>query len=414
MKISGKYLVVLACMCGLLASGIGLVTNVSGLFFTSVAEEFGILKGEVSLTLTIANISLALGGLLVPRLLSERSLRPLLIGSTAALAGSTAALAVCSSIIPMYILSAVRGLAAGLTTFVFATTVLNRWFVSNIGLATSIAMGCSGLAGALFSPIVSSIISSAGWRTGFVMLAILTIALNLPAILFVPALDPSSVGLTALGARRNTKHGTSQERKGADNGRNTPINPVIFAAVIVYALFVSAVTAMPQHFPGLATAYALDAATGAAMLSACMVANTAGKVVLGALVDRIGTKPSILFFTALTFAATVMLLMLRSPGVLLVAATVYGLCYALATVGIAMLTRDAFGLANYDRTYPTASFTGNIANAVFSSIVGFMFDFTGGYTSSLVLFMVMLASVVVLVLFIYISHDKQAVQRVAS
>ena len=34
MKISGRHLLVLIGMCGLLASGIGLVTNVSGLFFT--------------------------------------------------------------------------------------------------------------------------------------------------------------------------------------------------------------------------------------------------------------------------------------------------------------------------------------------------------------------------------------------
>lgn len=45
MKTSGRYLLVLIGMCGLLASGVGLVTNVSGLFFTPIMEEFGVLRG---------------------------------------------------------------------------------------------------------------------------------------------------------------------------------------------------------------------------------------------------------------------------------------------------------------------------------------------------------------------------------
>ena len=112
MKMSGKHLLVLVSLCGLIASGIGLVTNVSGLFFTPIADEFGILKGSASLMLTICNIALAIGGMIVPHLLSEKSLKPLLIGSTAVLAGSTAALSVCPSIPPMYVLSALRGFAA--------------------------------------------------------------------------------------------------------------------------------------------------------------------------------------------------------------------------------------------------------------------------------------------------------------
>lgn len=45
MKLSGRHLLVVVAMCGLLASGVGLVTNVAGLFFTPVSEEFGVLRG---------------------------------------------------------------------------------------------------------------------------------------------------------------------------------------------------------------------------------------------------------------------------------------------------------------------------------------------------------------------------------
>ena len=89
MKLSGRHLLVVVAMCGLLASGVGLVTNVAGLFFTPVSEEFGVMRGQVSLMLTITNISFAFGGMIAPRLLTEKTLKPLLIGATAVNAAAT-------------------------------------------------------------------------------------------------------------------------------------------------------------------------------------------------------------------------------------------------------------------------------------------------------------------------------------
>ena len=406
MKMTKRHVLVLVAMCGLIASGIGLVTNVSGLFFTPIAEEFGILKGSASLMLTICNISLAVGGTIVPRILSEKSLKPLLIGATALLAASTAALAFCPAIMPMYLLSVLRGLAAGMVTFVFVTTVLNKWFVANIGLATSIAMGCSGLAGALFSPIVNGVIGSVGWRMGFVTLAILTVVLNLPAILFLPSLDPKASGNQALAANLATQGSTAKAQPKDEVA--TPISMVVFAAVVGFALFASADTALPQHFPGLAESYMLDAAVGASMISLCMIANTAGKIVLGALIDRLGTKISVLLYTVLVAAGLAMLLVIRTPQTLLVAATLTGLCYSLGTVGITMVTRDAFGLGNYGRTYPIVNLVGNMSNAIFSSAIGFMYDFTSGYTLTLIMLLAMTAAIFAIVLFVYGKAPQKA------
>lgn len=405
MKISGKHLVVLASMCGILAATVGLVTNVSGLFFSPIAKEFGILKGSASLMLTICNVSFAMGGLLAPRLMTEKLLKPLVIGATTTLAASTVALSLCPGIVPMYVLSVVRGFSAGCIGFVFVTSVLNRWFIANIGLATSIAMGCSGIAGAIFSPVVGGIINAMGWRAGFVAIAVLTMLLNLPAILFLPCLDPATKGFCALGA----SEAGAGERADASSGdqKATPIRPVIFMAVIAYALLGSALTALPQHFPGMAESYALGTAVGASMLSFCMIANTMGKIVLGILIDKFGTKVSVLLYAALVAVALALLLLVPSPATVVVASVLYGTCYALATVGITMITREAFGLANYSKTYPVVSLTGNIANAVFSSVVGFMYDFSGGYASTLMMFCIMVAGMAGSVLYVFANARPQ-------
>lgn len=401
MQIKGRHLLVLVAMCGLLASGVGLVTNVAGLFLTPVAEEFGIQRGAASLMMTICNIAFAIGGLFAPRLMREGSFKMVLVGCTAVLAGGTAALAMCPGIVPMYALCVLRGVAAGIVGFVFVTSVLNQWFIASVGLATSIAMSCSGLAGAAFSPLVGAVIGGSGWRGGYLLLAALTVALNLPAILFLPSLDPLASGFKALGADDASAQKAQKASSSADGaGSARRVAPLLFALVFLFSVFVSATTALPQHFPGMAELYG-QAAAGATMLSLCMVANSVGKIVFGAMVDRIGNRLSSLIYGVLVLVAIVMLLFLRGPMALVAAAVMYGLCYALGTVAITMFTRDTFGLENYSKTYPVIGLGGNMANAVFSSVVGFMYDFSGGYASSLAMMGILLVASMAIVVFVY-------------
>ena len=351
MKIKGRYLLILIAMSGLIATSVGLPTNVAGLFFTPVAEEFGILKGSVSMTLTICNIVFALGGLVAPKLLKEDKLKVLLIAGTAVIAGSTALLALSPNIFVMYVLNALRGFACGILGFVMVTMVINNWFIANVGLATSIAMSCSGLAGALFSPVISSVIESMGWRAGYVFVAILMAVLNLPAIFFLPSLDPKTKGMVPLGYEEKAEQKTNTPSETKTGGKE--INKLLFAMAIVYSFL-------------------------------------AGKIVLGALGDKLGSRTSLLLYCALTIAAAAILLTVHATFAMYVGAALFGLVYSLGTVGVVMITKDTFGLENYSRTYPTISLAGTIANALFSSLIGFMFDASGSYATTLIMMLAIL------------------------
>ena len=398
-KIKGKYLLILAAMSGLIATSVGLVTNVAGLFFNGIAEEFEILKGTVSMTLTICNIVFALGGLAAPKLLKEERLKMLLIVGTALIAGSTALLAMCSNIYLMYILNAVRGFAGGVLGFVMVTMVINNWFQSNVGLATSIAMSCSGLAGALFSPIISSVIESGGWRTGYLFTAAVMVVLNLPAILFLPSLHPKTKNMVPLGYDPEAKK--EQTAETGEVKKASAVPAALFVLAVIYSFMACGATALPQHFPSIAGSYAMAASVGAMMLSICMVCNSAGKIVLGALADRFGSRMSLLLYSALTIGGAAVLLLVHAPAAMYVGAGLFGLTYSLGTVGVVMMTKDTFGLENYSRTYPKISLAGTIANALFSSVIGFMYDMSGNYVSTLLMMIVMLGLNTFIILKVY-------------
>ena len=396
MKINGRYLVVVAAMCGLSAATVGLITNVAGLFFAPMAEEFGIMQGAASLMLTIANICMAVGGLATRRLAKALPLRVLLIAGVVALAGGSLATAFAPNIAVAYVLSAIKGLAAGVIGFVLITYVLGKWFVSQLGIATSIAMGCSGLAGAIFSPVIQGTIASMGWRAGQMLVAVLMVALTLPAILLVPSVDPTDAGLEPFGAG---------EAKASDAGevKEAPVSvdKVLFAAVVVYSGLCAAVSALPQHFPGMATIAGLGASVGATMISMCMITNTAGKIFMGWLCDRIGARLSILAYTALTAVSILVLLLVPANIPYVAAALVSGLCYSLATVGLTMLCNELFGRRGSGIVYPVGAMACSLSNAVFSSVIGFVYDMTGGYTVMLMTFVVFLVCADILVMWGY-------------
>ena len=396
MKIQGRYLLVVAAMCGLSAATVGLITNVAGLFFSPMADEFGVMKGAASMTLTIANICVALGGLATRRLTKLVPLRVLLVAGVAVLAGSTFGIALAPSIKLAYLLSATRGLAGGIIGFVLITYVFNKWFVAQLGLVTSVAMGCSGLAGALFTPIIQPVVTGMGWRAGQMLVAVLTVVLSLPAILFVPSCDPSDVGLAPLGA-------TDAPAQTASKGPKPPVkvDHMLAAGVVLYAVLSAAVSAMPQHFPGFAEEVGLSATVGAGMISACMVANTMGKIVMGWLTDHIGARASIMAYTVLVAGSIAALLLVHVPAAFLAAAFFFGLCYSRATVGLSMMCREVFGKRGFGIVYPVAALGCSFSNAVFSSAVGFGYDLTGGYTISLVVFLTFLVGSAVLTQWCY-------------
>ena len=400
MKMSKRHLLVVVAMCGLSMATVGLITNIAGLFFTPMADEFGVARGAASLTLTVANICVALGGLATRRLTKMMPLRVLLIAGTAIMAGSNLGIAFAPSIALSYFFSATKGIAGGIIGFVLITYVLNKWFVKNLGLMTSLAMGCSGLAGAVFTPIVQPVVAGMGWRQGEVLVSVLMLLFCLPAILFVPSTDPADAGLAPLGAEDEPKVSVTQEAKP-----QIKVDRLLFAGAVLYAVLSAAVSAMPQHFPGLAEEMGLTASVGAAMISACMVANTAGKIVMGWLTDRIGARTSIMAYTVAVVAAIVALFIVRRPYAFVISAFFFGLCYSRATVGLSMMCRELFGKRGFGVVYPVAALGCSFSNAVFSSAVGFGYDLTGGYTVSLVTFLVFLVGSAAVVLWCYGRKD---------
>ena len=93
-----------------------------------------------------------------------------------------------------------------------ASVLVPKWFISRRGIAMGIAATGSGLSAAIISPIANEIVTSVGWREGWVWLGALTILILLPFSLFIRR-APEDIGLLPDGAKSIPKSNNTSQVK---------------------------------------------------------------------------------------------------------------------------------------------------------------------------------------------------------
>lgn len=365
MKNKSQLSVLVVCCC-IVAASIGMLTNSAGVFFTPIAEDLGVGKGAVSMSLTLANIAYAFGGLMTVKVIHENNFKKMVFLFGTVYAISTALLSIAQSVFLLYVFSLIRGASTGIAGMVLVTILINNHYKEGVGFATSIALGFSGIAGALLSLVFSWMIGIAGWRLTYVVEGILAFLLYLPCM----------IGPVSLNNRIKEDVLHSKDTTISTTG----IVPLpIFILVCAYTFLVASVTALPQHFPSLAS----TAAVGSLMVSVTMVMNTAGKIILGAISDKIGAEKALKGYGVLVVIGLLVLVSFKShPIFSIVGAVLVGLVYAMAAVGAVLLSQNLFR-ESYNAYYPKVSLVGTISNALFTTAVGFVYDIANSYDPAL-------------------------------
>ncbi len=397
----GKHLLVLLAMCGLVASSIGILTNTAGLFFSPIAAELGKETAAVNLTLTISNILFAVAGMVSARFVNAKNFKLMLIACTAVCASATAGLSLCHELWPLYLLNAVRGFSSGMIGSVLATTVLGFWFRTDTGLINSLALGCSGIIGALFNPILEAVIQGSGWRTAYLVAAAALTVLNLPAILLPIALRPADVQLEPLKAE--SPKGTAAGKAPRTGNSRSPLVFILAACLCAFGSFVSAV---PQLFKSLALSRGLEE-TGVLMMTVVLITNTGGKFLCGIMTDRLGVRRSVLIYGTVIAAGLMLLYLSKTSGTMLASAAMIGLCYSIPTVGAVMICRELFSPDRYIQVYPKVALCVTVSNALGYPLLGAIYDRAGSYDPVLLLVFGVMVSAMVIVLIVYFLAERE-------
>lgn len=241
-----------------------------GVFFTPVAESLGVLRGTFSMHATLTLIGTAVISLFMPAFMRKYPLKLLLFVGVTMAVGSTIMMGAARSLPIFFILGTLRGVGAGLFSMVPVTMILNEWFEKHHGLVTSVVFSFTGVAGAVFSPLLAKLIESVGWQTAYIVMGLLMLAACAPALLFSFSLQPQKNGFLPYGDTIGTEEKNNTSRQPVQTGE---IQSSVFFLLLGFGVLHTAITGIPQYFPGYAETIRYGTAVGGVMLSAAMLGN---------------------------------------------------------------------------------------------------------------------------------------------
>ena len=267
---SYKHWIIVLLMCCLAASSIGLCTNAIGVFYVPVSKSLHVLKGTFALHATLSTLTTALTSLKMAKIIKKYNYKRVLLIGVLLTSISTWLMSYSSSVYLFYILGIVRGIGVGIHGMVPLTVIITNWFDQKHGLATSLALSFSGLAGAIFSPLLSLWIDVYGWQMTYRFMAICIFILVLPALSVPWKIKPQEEGLLPYGYQKKETVTVSKNKIN--------LLTLSFLCMCLFTILHTSITGVSQHLSGIASSIQLSTNIGVTFMSLAMIGNICTKL----------------------------------------------------------------------------------------------------------------------------------------
>jgi len=202
-KFHYAWLILVAAVC-IQGGIIGILVNCTGVIFSAIIEDMGFRSGDLSIYYTIRAFLQAAACGFTTKLFLNKNPKVIMTGlATLGLAGYLG-MYFYTQLWQWYFSGVLVGICMS-CVLVVIPVVLNNWFATKNGLVIGIAMAASGLAGAVFSPVLSSLIVSMGWRKTAVFNGVSAFLLIVLPTLFLLVRTPEEKGMKPYGCDQEKK-----------------------------------------------------------------------------------------------------------------------------------------------------------------------------------------------------------------
>lgn len=408
------YAIVASCIA-IMFFPCAIILTCFGIFITPVTQYFGVPKVSFSLVFSVICLTMMVALPITGRLLKKYSMRTILTIDTLLCGLAYGAMGLVQAVWQLYICGVVIGIGLPGLIFLAVPTLIGNWFSKRVGFFTGLCFAFTGIGGALFNPIGSTLIASGsdGWRMCYFIFAAIILVCTLPFTFFVVRDKPSDLGLLPMGSdEKNVEASASTDTEGAhaqsslDDGisaHKALRMPSFFMIGAFYAL-ITLNQQISQFFPSYAATFAATApeiaAAGGLIAGAVMVGQAVGKVALGALNDT--SERIACFVGVLCGVVGLVLLWLKITAlpIMLLGAALFGVVYAMTTVETPILVRAVFGNKDYTIIYSRIAIVSSLMSAIALVVWSLIVDGSaGGYDILFGLGFVLMLSCLILALF---------------
>lgn len=362
--------VIVFCCCLIMGVIIGLVMSSAGIFYTPVSTDLGVSKGDFGLYMTFVYAFSFLMLSVAGKLMDKYSARWLLAISSAVVGVIYLAMSGFNAVWQFYLAGAIIGIALSFLLYLSYPVLINRWFNTRVGFFIGLCSAASGIGGILFNPLGGYLIETFDWRTTYLIFGIIMLAVVTPLLGILLRNYPADKGLKPYGEKAET---AEVQQTGMDYA--AAIKSPVFYALVVFALFMIAVSTLNLFLPTYVTSVGFSVEQSAFVASAIMLGVTIGKVALGSINDK-SSLAGVFTSTGLGIAGFVFLLMGKEGMAwMTLGGFLFGWAYAGVTVETALLVRTVFGTKDYSKIFSNISIALALGGAVMAGGWGYLADF---------------------------------------
>ena len=309
----GWWIVLAAILCQFASMSVG--QAVIGVFMNPVIDDLGWKVWEFTLGSSLAVGAGAISAMVAGRVVDSKGPRPLiLIGSVV----SGICLFLLSLQSNLFVFLALYSIAGLVGWNFFGPPVINatlsKWFISQRGWALSLGSIGISLAGLITPFLMTVVVDSFSWRTGYTTLGISVVVLLIP-IAFVMRRRPEDYGLQPDG--KVLANGSPQDTKINQIERTSlTVNEAIrtksfWSLVFGFGLIMGALMSVLIHAIPFTVESGFSRTIAAAAITVNGVGNLSGKFFWGYALQRF--DPRKLVFLAYSLSALGVALMLSTP-----------------------------------------------------------------------------------------------------
>jgi len=352
-----------------------------GVFLPVLAEAFGWSRGAIS---TALSINLVLGGLagFAIGALSDRLGPRVLLVPTVALAG--AGFTLVSTVGALWQLYFFVGVLSGLgmsSFYLLSATTVTHWFDERRGLALALVLVGFNLGYIGGGPLAAWLITVSGWRRAYAMLGGGCGLVALLAALYVRLPRPPEAAALRLPSARD--HATEVSRDAVHRRGVTLAealaDPRQWCLNFAWLLLGGLSFMVTVHIVPFARDQGVSLGGASLALTAYGLGSVGGRVMAGAMSDRIGTGTTMRIAYTVQVLSLVSLLWLPSREALLGSLVAFGAGFAAADTMIAKAIPEVFGMRAIGAIMGMLSLGWRSGAALGPVGAGFLYDATGSY-----------------------------------